>query len=66
MDIYSLEGNMAYAKFLYENEGTKPWRSSSKCWESTAAEIKRLQALIVELKARLEALLAQKPTLRSS
>ncbi len=32
-DIYTLEGNMAYAKWLYEKEGVKPWKSSSKCWD---------------------------------
>lgn len=31
-DLYSLEGNMAYAKYLYEKEGTAPWEYSSKCW----------------------------------
>jgi len=32
-DIYSLEGNMQYAKWLYEKEGSAPWMSSSKCWD---------------------------------
>ena len=31
-DIHTLDGNMAYAKWLYEKEGTKPWNSSAKCW----------------------------------
>jgi len=31
-DIYSLEGNLAYAKYLYLEEGSDPWRSSSRCW----------------------------------
>lgn len=31
-DIYTLDGNMAYAKWLYDKEGVKPWMSSSKCW----------------------------------
>ncbi len=31
-DIYSIEGNMAYAKFIYEKEGAAPWSASSKCW----------------------------------
>lgn len=33
-NIYSLEGNMAYAKYLYDTQGTKPWVHSSKCWNS--------------------------------
>jgi hypothetical protein len=31
-NLYSLEGNMAYARYLYEKEGTRPWNYSSKCW----------------------------------
>jgi hypothetical protein len=31
-DIYSVEGNIAYARFLYEKEGARPWLASSKCW----------------------------------
>ncbi len=32
-DLNTAEGNMAYAKYLYEKEGTKPWNSSSACWK---------------------------------
>jgi len=32
-DLNTVEGNMAYAKYLYEKEGTKPWDSSSACWK---------------------------------
>jgi hypothetical protein len=32
MDIYTTEGNLAYARHLYEREGTKPWLSSFPCW----------------------------------
>ncbi|MBU6430907.1 MAG: hypothetical protein KGJ58_01655 [Patescibacteria group bacterium] len=35
-DLNTIEGNMAYAKKLYESEGTKPWKSSSNCWEKYA------------------------------
>jgi hypothetical protein len=35
LDIYTLEGNMAYAKHLYEKQGTRPWEYSSKCWNKT-------------------------------
>lgn len=31
-DIYGVEGNLGYAKWLYKKEGTKPWISSAKCW----------------------------------
>lgn len=32
LDIHTLEGNMAYAKYLYDKQGTAPWIYSSKCW----------------------------------
>jgi hypothetical protein len=32
MDIQTLNGNMQYAKYLYEREGTQPWISSFPCW----------------------------------
>ena len=32
IDLYSIEGNVEYARYLYEKEGTKPWLSSAKCW----------------------------------
>ncbi len=31
-NIYSLQGNVAYAKWLYDQEGAQPWSSSSACW----------------------------------
>lgn len=32
-DIYTVEGNLGYAKYLYDKQGTKPWVS---CLSSTA------------------------------
>ena len=31
-DLYSLKGNLSYARVLYEKYGTKPWKHSKKCW----------------------------------
>ncbi len=31
-NIYTLEGNMAFARYLYSKEGARPWLSSSACW----------------------------------
>ena len=31
-DIHTIEGNMAYARLLFQEEGTDPWVSSSPCW----------------------------------
>ena len=32
LDLHDLDDNVAYARYLYEKEGAKPWMSSSKCW----------------------------------
>lgn len=39
LDLTTIEGNMAYAKRLYESEGTTPWNSSSACWIHKNAEV---------------------------
>lgn len=31
-DIYTLKGNTAYARELYETQGTDPWSASKPCW----------------------------------
>ncbi len=36
-DIYTVAGNLAYARFLYEEEGTAPWSSSEPCWSKSKA-----------------------------
>lgn len=40
-DIYSVDGNLAYAKWLYKREGGQPWKASSPCWSksNTASQI---------------------------
>ncbi len=32
MDIYTLEGNLEYGRYLYEHQGARPWLASSPCW----------------------------------
>ncbi len=32
MDVTTLEGNMAYARYLYNAGGTDPWLDSFNCW----------------------------------
>ena len=39
-NIYTVEGNVAFAKYLYDKFGSDPWSSSSKCWSE--AELARL------------------------
>lgn len=31
-NLYTLAGNLAYARHLYEREGTRPWSASRACW----------------------------------
>lgn len=33
-DLTTINGNLAYAKYLYDKEGTRPWNASKKCWGS--------------------------------
>ena len=35
LDIHTLEGNIDYAKHLYETQGVRPWVHSSKCWDKS-------------------------------
>ena len=32
-DLYTENGNEAMALYIYKKFGTKPWRSSQKCWD---------------------------------
>lgn len=40
-DIYTLRGNMAYARYLYEREGITPWSSSHPCWQYKVANLQK-------------------------
>lgn len=37
LDLESLYDNMAYARYLYEKQGTQPWSASEPCWGRTLA-----------------------------
>ena len=37
IDIHDFGGNLLYARYLYEKEGTRPWKSSQKCWGDQVA-----------------------------
>ncbi len=37
--IDTLEGNLAYAKHLYNTSGTKPWNSSKACWGNAVTTV---------------------------
>jgi hypothetical protein len=32
LNIYDLEGNAAYARYLHDTYGTSPWNASKSCW----------------------------------
>jgi hypothetical protein len=32
-DIYTIDGNLGFAKALYQKYGDAPWVHSSKCWK---------------------------------
>ncbi len=37
LDLTDLYDNMAYARNLYERQGTQPWSASAPCWSKTIA-----------------------------
>ncbi len=37
LNLNTLSGNMAFAKWLYDKEGTLPWQSSAVCWDKSVA-----------------------------
>ncbi len=37
LDVHDLDDNVAYARYLYEKQGAKPWMSSSACWSKLAS-----------------------------
>ena len=39
LDLTVLEDNMAYARHLYNKQGTQPWSASSPCWGRTIASL---------------------------
>lgn len=39
LDIYKVDGNVEYAKYLYKKFGTQPWSASSKCWSGSRGDL---------------------------
>ncbi len=37
LDLEDIYHNMAYARHLYETQGTQPWSASAPCWSRTLA-----------------------------
>jgi hypothetical protein len=65
MDINTLIGNLAYANYLFQQEGTAPWLASSSCWKpamnaaSTTAVSEPTQSTESIQIAQLQAQIAQ-------
>ncbi len=38
MDIHTIDGNIAYAKYLYNKFGSQPWSASQKCWSKAQTD----------------------------
>jgi len=39
LNLLNLKDNMAFARYLYKEQGTAPWQASQKCWNPTLARI---------------------------
>ena len=39
-NIHTIEGNTAYAKYLYDKSGSKPWNASKPCWGKAVVAMK--------------------------
>ncbi len=39
LDLENFEDNMAYARNLYEKQGTQPWSASAPCWNRALASL---------------------------
>ncbi len=37
LDLDKIYDNMAYARYLYDTQGTRPWSASMPCWGKTLA-----------------------------
>lgn len=55
-DIATAEGNLAYARYVYDREGTTPWLSSEHCW---GAQVTPEPTVGASVSAQSEVLLTQ-------
>ncbi len=39
LDLEDIYDNLAYARDLYERQGTQPWSASAPCWNRTLASL---------------------------
>jgi hypothetical protein len=62
-DLTKLDGNLAYARHVYDTQGTTPWNSSRDCWQTTAYRTAAASTLTVTDEATRAKLLEQISTL---
>ncbi len=48
LDLYTIQGNVAYAQYLYDTQGVAPWSSSGPCWKKSQAYKAYAQQLAVK------------------
>jgi hypothetical protein len=39
LNLERLEDNLAYARYLYNQQGTQPWSASAPCWGQALAKL---------------------------
>lgn len=44
-DLYTEEGNVGYALYLYDTQGTTPWNASKDCWRGALSPPRQGQEL---------------------
>lgn len=50
-DLATLEGNLGYAKHVYDSEGTTPWNAAKTCWSKAA--VNQTNPTRAELQAKI-------------
>lgn len=53
LDLATTEGNLGYARYLYERSGTTPWLSAKSCW---TLPVPASSTVVADLQLRIELL----------
>ncbi len=48
IDLHTLDGNLAYARHLYDKKGTRDWMPSSPCWSKSEKLAQRVGEKVYE------------------
>jgi hypothetical protein len=56
-DITTVEGNLGYAKHVYQNESTTPWNPAKSCWDVVPTTVVKAPATRAELEAKIKQLM---------